>query len=178
MALKRLTFEVGLDSGPSMIIFDARIAMANYLRDYFRSKIEGARNAGVDRTTAMQRASLDWGVAARESRMIRSIPVGLVQWASYAEFNAHLDWFIQPPTDTLGTFDRKAVVAMPGNVRLIRMGGLTFCGVCFEALPADVLEVRVWRGVTANYCTIISGRPDNDDRAEATEPVEPEGADA
>lgn len=178
MGFQSKTFDVGLDSEASMITFGARVAMADYVRSYFRKKIEGAEDAGVDRMTAMQRASLDWGKAARGSRMVRSIPASLVQWAGYAEYNTNFPWFIRPLNGSIGTFDKGALVGMPGNVKMIQLGGLTFVGLLDMAIPSDLYEVRVTKFPDLVQATILWGRPDNDSRLEVPEPVEPEGVDA
>jgi len=179
MALKARTFEVSLDSEASMIVLGCRFAMANYLRGYFRKKIEGAEDAGVDRMTAVQRAALDWGKATRGSRMLRSIPASLVSWTSYAEFNGRLDWFIPVYGDTFGTFDRTCIQSLAGGVKMVKLGGLNFVGIDNEPLPGDLFEVRIWKSTTGNlHCTYIVGRPDDDSGEHAPQPVEPEMEDA
>lgn len=178
MAVSNKTFGVEADSEAAHVVFGLRAAAADYLRGMFREKIEGAEDAGVDRMTAMQKAALNYAKAAKGSRLCRAVPPALVKWAGYVEYNARHHWFPEVRSQTIGTFDRSNVAAMTGDVKLVKIGGLTFVGSFEGDLPQDIVEVRVSRVGQSYLCTLVHGRPDDDSDTLVPDPVEPEGVDA
>lgn len=178
MAVKSKTFTVGVDSDAAHIVFGLRAAAADFIRAHFRAKIEGAEDAGIDRMTAMQKAALTYAKAAKGSRLVRAVPPALVKWAGYVEYNARHHWFPAVLAQTIGTFDRDNISAMPGDVKVVKLGGLMFIGSFSGDLPEDIIEMRVSKVGTSYLCTIVHGRPDDGDEVTMPEPVEPEGVDA
>lgn len=178
MAVMINSFAVGVDSEAAHLVFGLRAGAADFLRGFFRQKIEGAEDAGIDRMTAMQKAAMVFAKAAKGSRLCRAVPPALVKWAGYVEYNSRHGWFPEALPNTIGTFDRECVSVMPNGVKLVKLGGLLFIGASEGNLPQDIIEVRISK-VGSNYlCTIVYGRPDDDSRIETPEPVEPEGVDA
>lgn len=178
MAVSINTFPVGVDSESAHIVFSLRAAAADVLRGLFKSKIEGAENAGIDRMTAMQKVALTYAKAAKGSRLCRAVPPALVKWAGYVEYNGRHAWFPEARPQTIGTFDRECISTMPGSVKVVKLGGLLFIGASEGNLPEDIIEVRVSRVGSSYLCTIVYGRPDDDSDIEVPDPVEPEGVDA
>ena len=128
--------------------------------------------------TAMQKVALTYAKAAKGSRLCRAVPPALVKWAGYVEYNSRHGWFPEALPNSIGTFDRDCIGVMPGNIKIIKLGGLIFIGTFEGNLPTDIIEVRISRAGALFICTIVHGRPDDDSRIELPEPVEPEGVDA
>ena len=179
MALKTTVFEVALDNDRAEIAFGLRVAVVEYLRNRFRKKLAGAEDAGVDKMTAMQRFSLSYAGAARGYRLPKAIPASLVSWAGYVEYNDSVEWFPSAPRGTIGIFDKEAISTPPGNVALIKMGGVNFAGVFEGAIPSDVVEVRITVLDSGKYqATVVSGRPDDGSDMRVPMQSEPETQDA
>ena len=157
MALTVKNFEVKLDRDASRIAFGMRIGVVDYIRGLFRAKIAGAEDAGVDKMTAMQKVSLEYAKAARGFRLPRAVSMQLVQWAGYVEFNAITEGYAPAPDNSVGTFDKDAVSGLPGDVVLVRMGGVNFAGVLAGGLPADIVEVRVAMVNGGYTCSVVHG---------------------
>lgn len=178
MAVSSKTFTVGVDSDSAHLVFGIRAAAADFVRGYFRTKIEGAEDAGIDRMTAMQKGAITFAKAAKGSRLVRAIPPALVKWAGYVEYNARHHWFPAVEAQTIGTFDRDNISAMPGDVKVVKLGGLIFIGSFSGDIPTDIVEIRVTKVGGTYLCTIVHGRPDDGSDVALPEPVEPEGVDA
>jgi len=174
MAVTTKTFEVALDNDRAAVAFGLRLAVVDYIRGQFRRKLDSAEDAGVDKTTAMQRFSLTYAGAARGYRLARAIPASLIQWAGYVEYNATVEWFPKAKTGTVGSFDKECVSTLPSNVALIKLGGISFAGVVDGALPSDIIEVRVGAEDGKYIATIVAGRPDDGSSLEVPTPTEPE----
>jgi hypothetical protein len=174
MAITTKTFEVSLDNERAGVAFGLRLAVVDYLRSCFKKKLDSAEDAGVDKTTAMQRFSLAYAGAARGYRLARAIPGSLVQWAGYVEYNAATEWFPKAGADTVGTFDKEALSTLPGSVALIKLGGVNFAGIFEGTMPADIIEIRVGIVDGKYMATVVSGRPDDGSRLDVPMPQDGE----
>lgn len=172
-------FPVDVENDTGHVVFGLRAAAADYLRSIFRQKIDAAEDAGIDKMTAMQKMALSYAKAATKSRLCRAVPAALVKWAGYVEYNKGLSWFPEARSACIGTFDKESISAMPGDVKLIKIGGLTFAGSFVGELPTDITEVRVAKVGNSYMATVVHGSPDDGGNDSLVpDPVEPEGVDA
>lgn len=178
MAVTKKSFEVKLDNERAEIAFGLRIAITDYIRQRFKQKLAAAEDAGVDKVTAIQRFSLAYAGAARGFKLPRAIAPQLIQWAGYVEYNARMNWFPACPSGTVGTFDQEAASMLPGDVCLIKMGGVNFAGICEGGLPGDITEVRVGIEDGKYTATIVAGKPDDGSDTRVPVPEAPETQDA
>jgi hypothetical protein len=179
MAVSSKTFAVNVENDSGHMVFGLRAAAADYLRSVFRQKLDSAEDAGINKMTAMQKAAMSYAKAATKSRLCRAVPAALVKWAGYVEYNRNLSWFPEARDVSVGTFDRECISAMPGDVKLVKIGGLTFVGSFEGDLPSDITEVRVAKVGSMYLTTVVHGtQDDGDDDALVPDPVEPEGVDA
>jgi len=179
MAVTSKTFDVTVNNERSALAFDMRGAMVDFLRDRIAQTLSRAEDASIDKQTALRRFSMTYAQAAKGYRLPRTVPASLVQWAAYVETNKDREGFPEARSGSVGTFDKEAVTVLPGNILLIKMGGVTFAGVQEGGVPEDLFEVRVSKTNEGGYAaTFVTGRPDGNDPEGAPIPVEPEDVDA
>jgi hypothetical protein len=180
MAFKTKTFEVRLDSDKTKLAFGLRMAAADYIRSEIANKLGTAEDASIDRQTAMQKFSLLWANTARGFRLPRAIPAALVQWCGFVEFNNNHEGFPKAAPHSIGAFGYDSVQELPGDVVVIKLGGIAFTGVCPQGVPGDITETRVAWTPDGYIATIVYGRADDDSAIRQPVPVEgePEPSDA
>lgn len=180
MAIGVKTFEVRLDSDKQKLAFGLRVAVADWLRGELANRIANASSAGVDRQTAVQRFALTWAQVARGYRLPRAVPAALVNWTGYVEFNAEQEGFPKAVPHSIGHFGHDGLQELPGDVIIVKLGGISFAGVCAGGLPGDISEFRVAWTPDGYLATVVYGRPDNDSGIRTPVPVEgePEPQDA
>lgn len=180
MPLVTKTFDVTVSNERSALAYDMRGAMVDFLRGRIAQTLLRAEDAEIDKQTALRRFSMTYAQASKGYKLPRTVPASLVRWAAYVEVNQDREGFPVAPNGTIGTFDKESVTSLPGNIVLIRMGGVTFAGVLEGGVPEDLFEVRVGKSPTTGgyVATLLTGRPDGEDPSGATDPVEPEDVDA
>jgi hypothetical protein len=172
------TFEVTVANERSALAFDLRGAVVDFIRRRISEGMARAEDAEIDRTTAMRRFALTYAAAAKGYRQVRTVPGSLLNWAGYVEYNKGREGFPQAVPSTVGTFDKDVVTVLPGNLMLIKMGGVTFAGTLESGKPDDLFEVRISPAARGYVATFVCGRVDGDDPLTIPQPVEPEGVDA
>lgn len=180
MAITSKTFEVEPANERAAFAFDLRAHVVDFVRGRIAEALKRAEDAEVDRTTALRRFSLLYAGAAKGYRQVRTVPGSLLNWAAYVTVNDSREGFNRANASTVGTFDKESVQPLPGNVKLIRLGGISFAGVLDGDIAEDLFEVRITkRHDDGKYvATLLFGRPDGEDPVGMPQPVEPEGVDA
>jgi hypothetical protein len=178
MPVRVLSFEASVDNERAALAFDMRATLVDFLRKRIKDTISRAEDVEIDRDTALRRFSLTYAGTAKAYRLPRTVPASLVSWCAYAEVNSGRDGFPPAMPGTVATFSKEAVTSLPGNLLLVKLGGVMFVGPHEGGVPEDLFELRVRRGDEGKYwVTMICGRMDGDNRAEMPEPVEPEPED-
>jgi len=177
MPYRTKSFEVKLDSPKAIMAFGIRMAVADWIRDEVARRIDTADSAGIDRQTAVQRFGLEFAGCARGYRLPRAIPPTLVQWAGFVEFNKGRGSYPTAAPHSIGSFGLDHVQSLPGDVVVVKLGGISFAGVAEGGLPGDICEVRVAWTPDGYMATVVAGRPDGDD-VRLPVPQEPETQDA
>jgi hypothetical protein len=179
MAMTSKVFPVEVDNERASLAFDMRAAVVDFLRSRVALALSRAEDAGIDKQTALRRFSLTFAGAAKGFRLPRTVPGSLVNWAAYAEINKTRADFPTVDDGDIGTFDKECVTTLPGDIMLVKMGGVTFAGVCPGGKPEDLFEVRIGKDEAGKYHAVfVCGRIDGDDRIGIPTPVEPEAQDA
>src|SRR5262245_5424296 len=177
MPYRTKSFEVKLESERAQIAFGLRAAVVDHIRGLIASKLNAAEDAGIDKQTAIQRFSLSYAGAARGYRLPRAVPANLVNWAGFVEYNRGRGSYPEAVPHSAGAFGWDSISELPGNVVLVKLGGISFAGVCEGGLPGDIAEVRVASTPDGYIATVVAGRPEGDDVALPV-PQEPETQDA
>jgi hypothetical protein len=182
MAVRIMNFELTVDNERSALAFDMRAAMVDFIRARINETLARAEDADIDKETALRRFSMNYAGAAKGYRLVRSVPSALVSWAAYAEVNKRREGFPAAMPGTVATFNKDSVTMLPGDLLMIKMGGVMFIGQLAGGIPEDLYEVRVHKQDDQRggkyIATFIVGRPDGDDPIGTPVPVEGENIDA
>lgn len=149
MTYKSFTFPIEMGKPTDAMTLHMRVAVCDAMRAEAKARFAGATMAGVEQMTVIQKLSFVWAATAKASRMVRSIPVPMFQWAVMAEARATapeaatLGYPEAKPRST-GSLNRDVLSTLPGNVVVIRAGGVNATGLAPEGLDLqNFVELRM-----------------------------------
>ena len=166
MSFRSVTFPITLARPIDRMILGARMAVADILRREARDAVSRASDAGVDGLSVGRNLVMQYMTACRASRFLRGFPGAVARWCFQVEQHAPQfasEGYPVAPALSVGGYGMEWISSMPGNMVLIRAGGINASGALPEGATLVMHEVREVRltetrdldGATVYQCTII-----------------------
>lgn len=182
MSFRTITFPITLARPIDRMILGSRMAVADVLRREARDAVTRASDAGVDALTVGRNLVMQYMAASRASRFLRGFPAAVARWCFQVEQHARqfeTDGYPAAAALSVGGYGIEWISSMPGNMVLIRAGGINASGALPEGAQLVMHEVREVRltetrdldGAPAYQCTVIMSS-DTGPREMSEDPVD------